>query len=85
MLGFIDLFKEMRRCKVMRKRWKIDWRVLTSYIDKSNYFFYLIPCIRIKPWTRRDKNGPVIILSWLNVHFGIFAWRRRPKEDFKNV
>ena len=85
MLGLIDLFKEMRRCRVMRKRWKIVPTAGGPYIDKKDYYFYLIPCIKFKPWTRRENGEYIFLISWLNVHFGVFDWRRRPKEDFKNV
>lgn len=78
MLGFIDLFKTLRKFKVQRKHYHIKPEIRFG-VDTKNFIFSLIPTVMVVPWVFRYHNEPIIDIQWLHLHITIGKWKR--KED----
>lgn len=76
MLGFIDLFKTLRRLKVQKNNYYIK-REVKFGIDKQYYLFCLLPTIIVSPWPFRHGGEVIVEIQWLHMHINIGKWMRK--------
>jgi len=70
----MKLFEDLKKCKYMRKEYRIK-PAIEFRIDKENYYFSFLPTILYMPWVYRYPNSAGVIDIWfLHFHILIGKW-----------
>ena len=70
----MSLFKDLKKCKKSRKKYRIK-PCIRFYVDKEDYYFSFLPTILWMPWIyRRHPADGVIDIWWLHFHILIGRW-----------
>lgn len=70
------LFEDLKRCKPIRKNYRLKMTVRFE-VDTHDYYFAFLPTVLFLPWPYRSTTADgVIDIWWLNMHILIGRWER---------
>lgn len=68
------LFEDLKRCKDMRKDYRLKMTIRFD-VDTYDYYFAFLPTVLFLPWVYRTRyRDGVIDIWWLNMHILIGRW-----------